>query len=220
MYKLKQKILTKILNLFFLKSGVDVNEEQLKPNRKYLAVFGPHTSHWDMIIGSLLLQRANKDFSKEEEIRMLTPVADYMLKKPWYIFLTEYLFNIGGIPINREDQNQNSKVLRDMFTHYKNKENKTPAIMISPEGTRQPVTEWKEGWYKIAKANKCYIVCCVLDYKTKQHRFEHILDTRKASKEECTRYILDAFRKGSGRNPEWYVDIGEDKTPLESRFDP
>lgn len=221
MKKIKTKILAKIYDVFFKKKNFETNCKEIIPNRKYLAVFGPHTSHWDMIIGSLLVQKINALIDETDQyIRMATPVADYMLKKPWYKFLTQYLFDIGGFPVDRENPNSNSKVLKDVFAHFKNKNNKTPALMISPEGTRQPAKEWKDGWYKIAKANKCYLVCCTIDYKNKEHRFEHIIDTTKASQEECEKYALDAFRKGSGRNPGWYIDIGEDKTPLESRFDP
>lgn len=217
MHKLKQKILSSFSNLFFWKVA---NKRHFVPGQKYILIFGPHTSHWDMAVGGFITQHFNRDLSEEEEYKVLTPVASYMLNKPWYKFLTDSLFKIEGVPINREEATKNSQVLKDIFSFFKRKNKNGKVLLISPEGTRQPVKQWQDGWYKIAKANKAKIAISSFNYKTRTATLYHIIDPQKASKEECMKYVLDAFRQGIPRNPEWYIDIGEDKTPLESRFDP
>jgi 1-acyl-sn-glycerol-3-phosphate acyltransferase len=43
-------------------------------------------------------------------------------------------------------------------------------LTLAPEGTRKKVTEWKTGFYYIAKTAKVPIIMFTLDYKNKQNK--------------------------------------------------
>ena len=59
-----------------------------------------------------------------------------------------------------------TRLLREIFNHFKN--NDTYFLVITPEGTRQRVNQWKKGFYQIATDNNVPIVLAYIDYQEKK----------------------------------------------------
>ena len=67
---------------------------------------------------------------------------------PWYLRgLAKWL---GGIPIDRSKTNN---TVEQMVGHFRDNENLV--IVMTPEGTRDKVSQWKTGFYHIAHGAGC-----------------------------------------------------------------
>lgn len=115
---------------------------------KCIICLAPHTSNWDFVLGQL--------FSHAEGFR-----SDFFMKSEWFYGPLSKMFRrMGGIPVNRDKKMS----LTDQLAAAAEHANKFH-LAITPEGTRQPVDEWKKGFYFIAlKANIPILLFCV-DYK-------------------------------------------------------
>jgi len=60
---------------------------------------------------------------------------------------------LGGVPIDRRKR---SNMVEQMQEHFEN--SSSMELVITPEGTRSKVTEWKSGFYRIAVAAKVPII--------------------------------------------------------------
>jgi len=120
------------------------------PNlNKSVIIFAPHTSFWDAIVGKLYLMNTgvkHKFLSKKE-----------LFKFPLNIVMSFY----GSIPVS-SDRNF---ILQISEIYNSNEE---VHIVLSPEGTRRKVTNWKKGFYHIAKRANVPIVVGYIDYKKKE----------------------------------------------------
>jgi 1-acyl-sn-glycerol-3-phosphate acyltransferase len=122
---------------------------------KYVLIGAPHTSNWDFILflGLIFYLRAN---------------ARYMAKASLFRFPIGWFFRYcGGYPVDRK---KSTGLVGQMVDAVK-KEDKF-ILTIAPEGTRHHVTDWKRGFYHIAKGAEVPIVMVVVDGK---NRTVHIL---------------------------------------------
>ena len=122
-----------------------------KELKKYVIIAAPHT-HW-------------KDFPLGIAIRWAEGLpANYIGKsslfKPPFGFIFRWS---GGIPI---DRSKSSNKVEAIVNIYNSKENFI--LVLSPEGTRKKVTEWKTGFYYIAKGANVPIVMIAFDFKNKE----------------------------------------------------
>jgi 1-acyl-sn-glycerol-3-phosphate acyltransferase len=106
-----------------------------KPDlEKYIIVVAPHTSNWDFFIGGLYLNTKG--------IR-----SKILIKKEAFFFPLGWIFKIiGGIPVDRYKRNYISEQMVDLFSR-----SKKMILIITPEGTRKKVSNWKKGFHRIAK---------------------------------------------------------------------
>lgn len=135
------KILTGVL-------GWKINGE-FPDIKKSVVIFAPHTSFWDAIVGKLYLINTgvhHKFLSKNE-----------LFKFPMNVIMSFY----GSIPVS-SDRNL---ILQVSEIYNSNKE---IHIVLSPEGTRRKVTNWKKGFYHIAKRANVPIVVGYIDFKKKE----------------------------------------------------
>lgn len=122
----------------------------------YVALGAPHTSNWDFVIAMTIIHYARNVKSK------------FLIKASWMKFPLNFFFDaIGGVGVDRKaiqkEGNINSTdALAQMF-HAKDK----IALWVAPEGTRSLRTEWKTGFYYIAKKANVPIVLAYADWKTK-----------------------------------------------------
>ena len=65
-------------------------------------------------------------------------------------------------------------LVQELKTHFDS--NHELALVLAPEGTRSAVSEWKSGYYHIAKAAGVPIVCGYLDYEKRQVGIGPIID--------------------------------------------
>jgi len=118
---------------------------------KFILIGAPHTSNWDFFVflGLIFTLQANVKFMGKAE-----------LFRPPHGWFFRYC---GGIPVDRKK----STGLVDQMVKACNESEKF-ILTIAPEGTRHQVTEWKRGFYHIAKSAGIPIVMVVVDGKHKR----------------------------------------------------
>ncbi len=125
---------------------------------KGILLVAPHTSNWDFIIGRLCLNAL--------DIR-----SRYLIKKELFFFPLGFLLRLwGGVPVNRKKPGNIKKNLTAQFEKYDEF-----MLVITPEGTRKPNSNWKKGFYRIAIKAKVPIILTYLDYKKKKAEVNSII---------------------------------------------
>lgn len=124
------------------------------PNeKKFLVIVGPHTSNWDFPVG--LFAR----FALGVKI-------NFIAKKQLFFFPLGLLLKaLGGAPIDRSKKSNNVEKVVELC-----RASEVFRLAITPEGTRSPVTRWKEGFYHIACQAEIPLVLVGLDYASKEIR--------------------------------------------------
>jgi 1-acyl-sn-glycerol-3-phosphate acyltransferase len=117
---------------------------------RFIIIAAPHTSNWDFVHGIATV------FAVEVHLHWF---AKHTLFRWPFAHLLRWL---GGIPINRSAA---TGVVAQTVAAFE--DNPQLIIGLSPEGTRQRVSEWKRGFYKIAVASRVPIVCAFIDYRRK-----------------------------------------------------
>jgi 1-acyl-sn-glycerol-3-phosphate acyltransferase len=117
---------------------------------KYIIIGAHHTSNWDfpLFLGVIFHLKANVRFMGKEEI--------FHWPFGWFFYWC------GGVPVYRKK----STGLVEQMVEACEKSDKF-ILTIAPEGTRYHVTEWKMGFYHIARNAGIPIVMAVVDGKKK-----------------------------------------------------
>ena len=117
---------------------------------KAVLIVAPHTSYWDFVIGRLTFG------ASKVKVRVL-------IKEEAFFFPVGGLLRIlGGVPVARGKKNN----MVDKAVEYLNKHNDL-VVVITPEGSRKLVRQWKKGFYMIAVKAKVPIALGFIDYKSK-----------------------------------------------------
>ena len=114
--------------------------------KKYVLIVAPHTSNWDFLLMfpvGLLLKRRGRFMIKHSVF--VGPVGSVLR---W----------LGGIAVERSSRHNFVQQMVDEFAQAEEM-----VLIITPEGTRSPVPEWKRGFYHIAHEAGVPIVRCFLD---------------------------------------------------------
>ena len=121
---------------------------------KFILIGAPHTSNWDFVLflGVIFYLRANVRFMGKVEVF-----------RPPFGWFFRYC---GGVPVDRKK----STGLVDQMVKASN-ESERFILTIAPEGTRHQVSEWKRGFYHIAKGAGLPIVIAIVDGR---HKTVHI----------------------------------------------
>ena len=120
-------------------------------DKSYVAIVAPHTSMWDVPIGTSLKwwKQMNVSFYVKEEL--------------FFFPLNLVLKGIQAVPIRRSgNTNFVTAVVNDF------KEHGNWRILITPEGTRKKVNKFKTGFYYIAKGADVPILPIIFDFKKKE----------------------------------------------------
>ena len=117
---------------------------------KFILIGAPHTSNWDFVLflGIIFTLKANVKFMGKAEL----------FRNPFGWFF----YYCGGLPVDRKK----STGLVDQMVEACNSTEQF-ILTIAPEGTRHHVSEWKRGFYHIAKGAGIPIVMAVVDGKKK-----------------------------------------------------
>lgn len=123
---------------------------QLPKFPKFVIVGAPHTSNWDFIIFLALA------FILKGDLR-------YMGKKELFYWPYGGFFRwCGGVPVDRSKPQglveQTVQAIQEA-EHFQ--------LVITPEGTRKKVGEWKRGFYHIAKQAGLPVATGYVDINTK-----------------------------------------------------
>lgn len=160
---------------------------------KCVICVAPHTSNWDFIYGKLFYTAIGRN-------------AKFLIKKEWYFFPLNYIFNaLGGVPIDRAKKNSGKPSLsttEQMVNEFKKRS--SFQLAITPEGTRKKTHEWKKGFYYIALGANVPICPAYIDYKKKEAGFmEPFYPTGDAEKDiEKIRALYDGV---TGKHPEKFI---------------
>ncbi|MDQ2693447.1 MAG: lysophospholipid acyltransferase family protein [Chloroflexota bacterium] len=124
---------------------------------KFVLIGAPHTSNWDFLLflGVIFSLRANVRFMGKAELFRF-PIG-------WFFRFC------GGVPVDRKK----STGLVEQMVKVCN-ESEQFVLTIAPEGTRHHVTEWKRGFYHIAKSAGIPIVMAIVDGRHKTVRIGQV----------------------------------------------
>ena len=118
---------------------------------KYVVIFAPHTSNWDLpmvIIYALVLRVTVWWLGKSSLFR---GPLDWVFR--W----------LAGIPVDRRSAHNVVAQTVAMFA-----QRDRFAVGIAPAGTRKQVSEWKTGFYHIARGANMPIALSYVDYRLKR----------------------------------------------------
>jgi 1-acyl-sn-glycerol-3-phosphate acyltransferase len=150
---------------------------------KYVLIGAPHTSNWDFVLflGIIFTLQANVKFMGKAEL----------FRNPFGWFF----YYCGGIPVDRKK----STGLVEQMVDACNKADRF-ILTIAPEGTRHQVTDWKRGFYHIARNAGIPIVLAVVDGKRKEVRVGQVFQPTE-DMEADMKTIKGYFEGVVGVNP-------------------
>lgn len=179
---MNKKLSNFILKLMGWKIGKILPEEP-----KCVIVVAPHTSNMDFIIGKLAYTAIGR-------------TANFLIKKEWFFFPFNHLFNsIGGIPVDRD---RNTSITDKLAIEFDSRDKFQ--LAITPEGTRKRTKRWRKGFYHIASKANVPIVLVALDYGTKTVSFlETFYPTGDSDKD--IEIIRSKYNNVEAKHPEQFV---------------
>ncbi len=136
--------------------GWSIDPNLPKESNRCVVIAAPHTSNWDGLIMRIAFAVLGIPFK--------FAVKDTLTKFPYGLIVKPF----GGLGINRskpKEGEQRVSQIEQMANFFKQYE--TLALAIAPEGTRALRTEWKMGFYYVAKMANVPITFGYLDYKRK-----------------------------------------------------
>ncbi len=160
------------------------------PNMKKIIVVISHTSYWDF------------------SLMMMYRQADPRIKKLLYLVVKPQAFDswgwalkpMGCIPATRAEDSGNGFVEKTV-EQFRDKDIR---LIISPEG-KLDATEWRSGYYHIAKKLQASVMVAGLDYKRKRlyfgkiHSFE---DVDACSKDQLEEMLMEEMSNVVPLHPE------------------
>lgn len=159
--------------------------------RSFVFIGAPHTSNHDIIPAMAASYRMKRN-------------ARFVIKKEWIKFPFGYfLTSMGAFGLDRDQMKggktgNNTDVMANLFSDHKEF-----VLMISPEGTRSPVSKWKTGFYYIAQKANVPIVLAYCDYKNKIAGIGLVIYPQNF--EEDMKKIMEFYRNIEGKNPEKFL---------------
>lgn len=153
--------------------------------KKAIIIAAPHTTWHDFYIGVLLRAVAQVK-------------TNFVGKKELFVFPVGWFFRVlGGAPINRQSKENKVDAIAKLF-----KEKEEFRMTLAPEGTRKKVTEWRTGFYYIAKAAGVPIIMFTLDFENKQNKIsEPFYPTDNA--EADFKFIKEFYKGVKGKVSEY-----------------
>lgn len=173
-----------IAKTLFKLLGWKIDPNVPKGVNKAIIVVGPHTSNWDFIVGRMafFMYGMNAKFLIKKEL--FFPPLGWLLKA------------LGGLPVDRNKNNNFVQLAADLFAKYD-----SLYIVFTPEGTRDYNPNWKKGFYYIAQKAEVPIYIAYMDYERKIGGFlEPLYPTGDADKDIA--YIKEKLSSFKGKFPE------------------
>lgn len=132
-----------------LSGGWKING-QMPDVKKAILPVAPHTSNWDFPVGVFVMLA-------------LGLKLNYLGKASLFRFpIKSLMTKLGGIPIDRSAPNG---VVGKMVAEFKHQNELI--LVITPEGTRKKVKEWKKGFLHMAKQANVPIIPVAMDFARK-----------------------------------------------------
>lgn len=152
-----------------------------KSLKKYVIIAVPHTSWHDFYIGLLIRKIAHTKIN-------------FLGKKELFLWPFGYYFRaVGGRSLDRTPGQNKVQAIAKLFkTHDELR------LTLAPEGTREKVTEWKTGFYHIAKAANVPIVMVTFDFGKKQNKISDPFYPTENMEEDFT-FMKNFFKDVKGK---------------------
>ena len=153
--------------------------------RRCVAIFYPHTSNWDTVIGLC----AKFMFG----IRFRFVGKDTLFATP---LIGPLLVRWGGVPVNRREPVGFVRQMQGEFTR-----NEEFRLALAPEGTRGRTPHWKSGFYRLARAAGVPLALVYIDYPGREIGVGAYLDLTGDVAADMAR-IRAFYADKRGRRPE------------------
>lgn len=163
---------------------------------KSVLIAAPHTSNWDFFIA----------MASFHHMKFQSP--HFTIKKEWMRFPLNLIFKpIGGLPIDRSPKvpGEKRQNMVDVMADIINDHNEITMI-ITPEGTRKAVDEWKTGFYRVAQQANVPILLGYLDYEKKVIGIGDVIHP-SGDIEADMRKILDFYNTVTPKHKDRYKKI-------------
>lgn len=145
---------------------------------------GPHTSNWDGVIALVSRSALQKDVNIMIKHSLFKGPLGWLLRK------------LGAIPIER---GRSGGVVGQTVAQFQQREKLL--IAVTPEGTRSNATEWKLGFYHIAKRANVPIILALADYEKKTFSFPVVVYPSE-DMEADLQAIYQHFATATPRHPD------------------
>jgi 1-acyl-sn-glycerol-3-phosphate acyltransferase len=177
-----QKLSTLILKFI----GWTLINEIPEDIKKGVILQAPHTSMLDFVIGRMAFWHYGV------KINLLVKKEAF---QTWYGGL---LRAMGGIPVDRSKNTNLVDTVAKMF-----EERESLFLVVTPEGTRKRVDNWKKGFYYIALKAQAPIIIGFIDYTKKIGGIGPFIYP-SGDIEKDFEIIQDYLRGFTGKNKGWY----------------
>ena len=148
-------------------------------------IAAPHTSNWDFVYAISGMDQLG-----------LKP--RFTIKKEFNVFiLGRWITNLGALWIDRSKAKKGGGWTQYMASLF---QDKPLTVVVTPEGTRSRVEEWKLGFYYTALEAKVPICCSFMDYEKKQTGVGMCFMPTGNLDEDMKR-IMDFYRDIKGKFP-------------------
>jgi 1-acyl-sn-glycerol-3-phosphate acyltransferase len=161
--------------------------------KKAVIISAPHTSSWDFVIGWMTFHVADVN------IRFLIKSESFAGPLGWL------LKKLGGIPVARGKRNNMVDQVKELFDA-----SESLYVVITPEGTRKKVYQWKKGFYLIAMEAGVPIACSFINYGNKTGGIGPIFHP-SGDYDKDLALIQDFYRDKVARHPERFNLTGTTK---------
>lgn len=142
--------------------------------QKAVIIVAPHASLWDFVYGRFAFWTLGVD-------------VKFIINKKYFKWpLGLLLTSLGGLPVK---QTHPTRLLLEIFDHFQ-KDNSF-FLVITPEGTRKQVRQWKRGFYHIAMESHVPIVMAFIDYKNKRGGLGTIINPTGDFEKDMT--VIEGF---------------------------
>ena len=172
-----------LVTFLFKLLGWSIKGEFSKLN-KYVIIAAPHTSNWDFVLGIT--------------VRYITALkTNYIGKSSLFKWPFGWFFRAtGGAPVDRSGNKNSVQAIVKVF----NKKERF-RLALAPEGTRKKVSEWRTGFYYIAKEAGVPIVMIAMDYSKKELRISPPFYTTEHIDKDMA-FIKSFYKDAVGKIPE------------------
>lgn len=152
---------------------------------KFVIAVVPHTSNWDFILAIGIRTYLNEPIHFVGKKELFTPLTAWFFRQ------------LGGMPLNRKKNENMVDAISRMFS-----EHAVFRMAIAPEGTRKKVSEWKTGFYYIAKKAEVPILPIAFDWAKREMTF-HPLFSPTDNKEKDLNHLKALFKGVVGKVPKY-----------------
>jgi len=166
-------------------------EGTLPPLPKFVVIVAPHTSNWDFFVGIAAVYSLG--------IRISFLGKDSLFRGP----LGPMMRWLGGIAVDRSVSRDRVAEMVEVF-----RSRDKLVVGLTPEGTRKKVTDWKTGFYHVAKGANVPIAPVAFDYSQKKIIFFPAFTPTGDAKRDIE-FLKGLFRPAMARRPDNFWAIPE-----------